>query len=259
MVERNRLRLVLLGDPVVHSRSPAIHRAALDVTGVDGSYEARQVDGAGLDAALREIRNGAIDGANITMPHKAGAAVLVDALSADAERAGAVNTIGRVDGRLFGWNTDVAAMRSAIGPIPPGAVLVLGSGSAAAAAAVALEGRTFRISARREEAARRLADRLGAQGTVPWGTPLAGALLVNATSLGMLGEALPAAVLGAASGLIDLPYGAGPTPAVGEAGRQGIPVVDGIDLLVAQAAESFTIWTGLEAPVEVMAQAARGG
>ncbi|MDP2622643.1 MAG: shikimate dehydrogenase [Actinomycetota bacterium] len=258
-VEGSRLRLVLLGDPVVHSRSPAIHRAALAATGIDGSYEVRQVDCAGLDAALSELRSGVIDGANVTMPHKAGAAELVDVLAEDAGRAGAVNTIGRVDGRLFGWNTDVAAMGTAIGSMPSGVVLILGSGSAAASAAVALQGRAFRISARRQEAARRLAYRLGAQGTVPWGMPLAGALLVNATPLGMLGEALPEAVVGSATGLIDLPYGARPTPAVGEAGRRGIPVVDGIDLLVAQAAESFTIWTGLEAPVAVMAQAARGG
>jgi len=92
---------------------------------------------------------------------------------------------------------------------------------------------------------------------LPWGTGWAGAVVVNATPLGMEGESLPGGILDGAVGLIDMAYGAEPTPAVEHARRRGIPVADGLDVLVAQAAISFTWWTGVPAPIEVMRAAAR--
>jgi shikimate dehydrogenase len=93
--------------------------------------------------------------------------------------------------------------------------------------------------------------------TVAWGNAEAGATVINATPLGMAGETLPPGVVDGAGCLLDLAYGAEPTPAVAEALRRGLPVVDGIDLLVAQAAAAFSIWTGIAAPVLAMMQAAR--
>jgi shikimate dehydrogenase len=250
------MRLVLLGDPVGHSLSPPIFRAAFAAAGVTGSsYEARRVDAAGLAAAMAEIQAGEIDGANVTMPHKRLAARGCSDLDRDAARAGAVNTLARRDGLVIGWNTDILALRDALAGMPDGPVLVLGAGAAAAAAIVAAGSREQIVAARRPEAARAVS---AAAIVGEWGRPVEGAIVVNATPLGMRGEALPDRVLLAAFGLVDLAYGPTATPAVTAMRERGAPVVDGIDVLVAQAAASFTIWTGVTAPIEAMERAARG-
>jgi shikimate dehydrogenase len=246
------LRLVLLGDPVEHSLSPEIHRAALAASGMAGSYEARRVDVAGLMRAIDEISDGRLDGANVTMPHKRRALEGCAVLDGDARAAGAVNTITVVGGEVHGWNTDVVALRSALAGMPDGPVLVLGGGGAASAALVAGADRARLVAARREPSA----AALGVP-TVDWGTGVPGSVVVNATPLGMEGEPLPAPVIEEAAGLIDLTYGVAETPAVATMRGSRRPVVDGISVLVAQAAASFTIWTGVEAPIEAMEQAAR--
>lgn len=254
------MRLVLLGDPVAHSRSPAIHEAALAACGIEGRYTARRVDEQGVYRAVAEVRAGALDGANVTMPHKAVAAAACDRLSVEAARCRSVNTIARRDGEATGWSTDVsaiAALAERLGLDEATPALVLGAGGTAAAALVALGGRSVRVAARRLEAAVHLTGRLGIGDPVEWGTAVPGCVVVNATPLGMRGEPLPPGIVEACSGLLDLPYGPSDTPAVAAARDLGIPALDGIDLLVAQAAESFRLWTGSEAPVAVMEAAAR--
>ncbi|MBI5158154.1 MAG: shikimate dehydrogenase (NADP+) [Acidimicrobiia bacterium] len=254
------VRLALLGHPLGHSRSPRIHRAALAACGIAGEYEPRDVDAGGFAAACGDIAAGRLDGANVTMPYKLEAQRRCDHLDADAARAGAVNTLARGDGGLAGWNTDVVALREALASLPDLPVLVLGAGGAAAAALVAAAGRRQIVVARRVEAARRLADRVGTGATTGvWGAAATEAVVVNATPLGMHGETLPGAVLEGAGGLIDLAYGPAETPAISLARSQGTPAVDGVSILVAQAAASFAIWTGLAAPREVMEAAARSG
>ena len=254
------MRLVLLGDPVGHSRSPAILQAALAAAGIEGRYEARRVDAAGVYRACAEIRAGALGGANVTMPHKRVAAAAADRLAPEAARCRAVNTLAAEGAEVVGHNTDVGGLRLAAewAGIDGGApVLVLGAGGAAAAALVAFGGSAVRVAARRPGAAEELAAALGvAVRGVAWGEPVPGAVVINATPVGMYGEALPAGVVEAAAGLIDLPYGAEPTPAMATARRLARPAADGREVLVAQAALSFRIWTGQEAPVAVMRQAA---
>ena len=104
------MRLVLLGDPVAHSRSPAIQRAALAAAGILGSYEARRVDAAGVYRACAEIRAGTLRGANVTMPHKRVAAAAADRLAPAAARCGAVNTLVGEQGEVVGHNTDVSGL-----------------------------------------------------------------------------------------------------------------------------------------------------
>ncbi len=255
------MRLVVLGDPVEHSLSPAIHTAALAEVGIPGSYRARRVDAAGMSEAVEQIRAGDLDGANVTMPHKGRAAALCDRLSSDAALTGAVNTLVRVGDEVVGHNTDIAGVRNAWrwGGLPGNApVLILGAGGAAAAALVALSGRDLHVTARRHESATAAVDLTGASAhVVAWGEPVGGAVIVNATPLGMRGEKLPAAYIEAASGLLDMAYGNGPTPAEVTVAGRGLPVAGGPTMLLGQAVESFRLWTGRPAPVGVMRAALR--
>ena len=253
------IRLALLGDPVAHSRSPAIHEAALRAVGIRGSYEARRTDAHGMERACAEIRSGALDGVNVTMPLKAVALEAVDRASKVAIRAGAVNTVCLRDGSAVGENTDVGGIRDAWrrrrlpDDVP---ILVLGAGAAAAAALLAREGSELLVSSRRSGMSSALAARLEADAIeIPWRTAVPGAVVVNATPLGMDDELLPGDILDEASGLFDMAYGASTTPAV--AAMRDRPVADGIDMLIAQAARSFQIWTGVAAPFDLMEAAAR--
>ena len=106
------MRLVVLGDPVDHSRSPAIHNAALEACGIEGTYTARQVDEAGMVSAVDEVRYGRLSGANVTMPHKQLAFELADRVTDVALRSGAVNTLVRRDGEVWGYNTDVEGIQA---------------------------------------------------------------------------------------------------------------------------------------------------
>lgn len=253
------MRLVLLGDPVGHSRSPAIQRAALESAGIEGTYEARRVDAAGMVNAVDEIRYGRLDGANVTMPHKHLAFELADRVAEAALRSGAVNTFARIAGEVWGYNTDVDGIR-AVSETPgfpdTAPVLIMGSGGAAAGAVVALAHLAVAVSGRRPAAAADLLARTRVDGiVVPWGTAVDGAVVVNATPLGMNGESLPDEVLAGASGFIDLTYGSEETPSVSRCRARGIPVADGRDMLLAQAAVSFEIWTGVKAPIDVMRSA----
>jgi len=258
------IKLVVLGDPVSHSRSPAIHRAGLRAAGIAGEYSARQVDGDGLRTAADEVRSGSLTGANITTPHKHLAAALADRRSELVERLGAANTWWREpDGTLVAENTDVAGVAYAFDRIGMSdSVVVLGAGGAAAAALVAVDAHPgsvdLAVSTRNERRARLLLEQLDLDAVfVPWEKPVSGAVLVNATLIGMAGENLPDGLLAAATGFIDMPYGDATTPAVLEAGRLGIPCSPGLDMLIGQAMAAFTIWTGVSADHDAMAAAAR--
>jgi shikimate dehydrogenase len=253
------MKLVLLGDPVEHSRSPAIQNAALAAAGIEGGYETRRVDGGEMVLAVDEIRYGRLDGANVTMPHKQLAFELADRVSEAALRSGAVNTLARIDGEVWGFNTDVDGIRAVWGTagFPDDApVLILGTGGAASGAVVAVAERTVAVSGRRVEAADDLLARARVEGTVvPWGSAVDGAVVVNATPLGMNAESLPEGVLAGASGFFDLTYGSVESPSMARARALEIPVADGRDMLIAQAAAAFAIWTGVPAPIDVMRSA----
>jgi shikimate dehydrogenase len=255
----NRFDLALFGDPVEHSLSPVIQQAALAAAGLAGSYRAFRVDADGFRRACVDLRVGRLHGANITMPHKRLAAAETDERSSGAERSGSVNTIVVDDSRLVGHSTDIDGIRTVwreAGLPLDARVVVLGAGGAAAAALIALDDHELIISARRREAAERLASTVvvGAR-TVPWGTPVSGAVIVNATPVGMGGEPLPPGVVEGSAGLLDMAYRRHATPAVQAARGAGLPHASGTDLLLAQAMASFTLWTGLAAPAVQMRSA----
>jgi len=255
------MRLAVLGDPVGHSRSPAIHNAAMRHLGIEGRYEAIRAGAAELAHAVAELRSGALHGINVTMPLKEEAARLADVLTDEASRCGSVNTLRPRDGRVEGHSTDVIAVRLAVADQrfeASAPLLVLGSGGAAAAALVGVTGRVVFLSARDPERAAALAERVGIDvGLVRFGAGVAGAVVVNATPIGMRGETLPENIVGPASGVVDLAYGDDPTPTVHGARESGLAVMDGVEFLVLQAAASFQWWTGMPPPTEVMLEAAR--
>lgn len=253
------LRLAVIGDPISHSRSPAIHTAALAALDIEGSYQARRVSPGEIEDVIADLRRGDLDGVNVTMPLKGLAAALVDDVAPEARRAGSVNTIVRhANGRLSGHSTDISALRRMWPRASDRPTLVLGAGGAAAAACLAAPAGTVYVSARRAGAVDNLADRLQMELVpLPWGTTVVEAVVVNATPIGMEGETLPDRTVALAAGLIDLAYGPRPTPAVMAARAAAIPTVDGIEFLVAQAADSFRLWTGREAPLDTMIRAAQ--
>ena len=127
------MRLAVLGDPVSHSLSPAIHTAALSAAGIAGDYTARRVDADGMRRAVAEIRDGDLFGANVTMPHKGLAAELADRLEPRAMRARSVNTLWSEERSVLGDSTDIDGVITAWrwAGLPENApVLILGSGGA---------------------------------------------------------------------------------------------------------------------------------
>jgi shikimate dehydrogenase len=229
--------------------------------GIAGSYEARQAGPAQLADALAELRNGQLDGINVTMPLKREAARVAGRLTPEARAGESVNTLRFRDSTVEGHSTDVTASTQALQDPrfePNAPVLILGAGGAAAAAVVGAGTRRLYLAARDPNAAKalgRLAS--GPVEVVHFGVGVAGALVLNATPIGMAGEELPDSITNLAAGLIDLAYGSAPTPAVLRAQEQRLPVMDGVEFLVLQAAGSFEWWTGISAPLQVMMEAAR--
>lgn len=266
---------VILGDPVEHSLSPVMQNAALRAAGIDGLYVPWQVKPAGLPvafASLRGMEN--FGGANVTLPHKERAVSLVDDLSPDAARMGAVNTLVPQDGRLLGANTDGQGfLRSVVeegGYLPKGQrALILGAGGAARAVAWSLAGAGVaellvlnRTVARGESLADSIARGTGvrvhalAPGDPRGASEIAGCtLVVNATSIGLI----PSDPLPIDPGLLrpemlvyDLVYRPRETALLREAKRRGCRVQDGVGMLLYQGALAFELWTGLNPPLEAM-------
>jgi len=257
----------LLGHPVEHSLSPAMHNAAFRALGLPHSYELVDVTADGLAAAVARIRDGLILGANVTVPHKEAVVKLADTWDGPTAEIGAANTLSRTsDGRrLLASNTDGVGFEYATRALAlDGArVLVLGAGGAARAVIAVLFARGARVSLtnrsteRALSLARSLAHPVGREPrTVEWTarTRLDDVdVVVNATTLGLQGEdPLDGATLRPGLAVVDLVPTAVPTPLVKRARAAGADVVDGLPMLLQQAVSSFRIWTGRDAPVEVM-------
>lgn len=246
------LRFLVVGDPVSHSRSPAIHTEALRLAGLKGRYGTRRVLPGELPPVLEAMRAGELDGINVTMPLKGEAFAAAEHATPEAERSASVNTMRCRTGVVEGHSTDVEAFSEVFSEWD-GSLLVLGAGGSARAALAAWRGRPAFVSARDPARAAFLGE------PVPWGSPVPGALVVNTTPLGMGGEELPEPVLDNASRLVDLPYGYDPTPAVVRAESAGLPVIDGLEFLARQAAASFEWWTGVRVDLASLSRAARNG
>ena len=263
----------VIGDPIRHSRSPAIFNAAFAATGLDWAYLAFEVPEGRAAGALDAVRALGIEGLSVTMPHKTEVARLVDERSPQAERLGAVNCVARRGDRLIGHNTDgagfVASLRADADFEPGGRrCVVLGAGGAARAVVLALaeagatEVTVVNRSADKARSAASLAGPLGSAAPVSdLATHLATAdLLVNATSVGMDAASTPVddrnLATAADSVLVaDLIYLPPVTPLLAAAEARGLRTLNGLGMLVHQAAEAFEHWTGLPAPLAEMRRA----
>jgi shikimate dehydrogenase len=268
----------IIGDPVAHSLSPAMHNAAFRALNLGFVYVPFHVRPAQLRAAVAGVRALGIAGINVTVPHKERVMRFLDSVSETGQRAGAVNTIVHRDGRLHGENTDVTGFLRALDEVKfrvRGAhVLMIGAGGSARAVLAALEeghAATVTIANRTVRRAQQLVRYCAAAEMQVAATGLTSLedaallssvdLVVNASSVGLRGErffplgyaATPRNCL-----FFDLLYGR-PTDFLKAAGRARRRTVDGTGMLLHQGAAAFTLWTGRRAPLAVMRRALRSG
>lgn len=251
----------VFGNPVAHSRSPAIHTAFAAETGQDLRYEARLAPRDDFAQAIAEFVLAGGRGANVTVPFKEEAFRLATRLSERAARAGAVNTLTFNGGEILGDNTDgaglVADIVDNLGYALAGRrILLLGAGGAARgviAPVLAIGPASLTIANRSVGKAEDLAANFGdlAEIRALSFAQLAGKsfdLVVNATSASLSGESLPlpSGIFGAGSLAYDMMYGKGETPFMVLARAQGAArCADGLGMLVGQAAEAFHVWRGV--------------
>ncbi len=267
----------IIGYPLRHSASPAFQQAAFDHLGIDAKYLAWETPPDAIAERMESLRGPGVLGANVTVPHKQAVVPFLDEVSQAAQDTGAVNTIVNREGRLTGHNTDVTgflrALQEDAGFQAQGKrALVLGAGGSARAVVYGLlkEGAgQVTIANRTVERAHRLIEALGsprnANAVLLEPTELSNGwdLIVNCTTLGMRhapGEnetPLPGDAIPANSLVYDLVYNPEETPLLQAAAKAGARTLGGLPMLIYQGAEAFRLWTGREAPVEVMFQAAR--
>jgi shikimate dehydrogenase len=265
-------RAGVIGDPIGHSLSPAIHRAWIAALGLDAAYDAIEVAPAELEAFVRRHRGGGtLAGVNVTLPHKEQALALADAADDAARRAGAANLLlfapnGRVEARNTDGQGLLEALRIAAPDFDPktSRIEILGAGGAArgAVAALAKAGAThITITNRTQEKAQTLADAFPTSArTRPWADVVsAGAeVVINATSLGLGDTPSPRLTWPAPSGpgvALDMVYRASRTGFLADAAEMGWTPVDGLEMLIGQAAPSFEALFGVAPPANYRALA----
>jgi shikimate dehydrogenase len=273
-------RLAVLGYPVSHSRSPAMHKAALAALGLGAkwSYEAIEVVPGQFAGLVASLPDDGFVGVNVTVPHKLTALALADQATAAAREIGAANTLSFSGGAVAAENTDAAGILGALGePVGGRRALVLGAGGSARAAIWALRnaGAEVAIWNRTASKAEALAQEFGidvaraARGE--WRVAIDDFdLFLNATTLGLAqaSERPPVATdlkgfpfdadsISERQVVVDLVYGSNETALASRARERGAQVIDGLEVLVHQGAASLRIWTGLDPPIQAMRRAAR--
>ncbi|UCH50906.1 MAG: shikimate dehydrogenase [Chloroflexota bacterium] len=277
----------VIGCPLKHSVSPYFQQAALDYYKLDMRYEAWEVKAEDLSTTINQLRQSQNLGANITVPYKEAVLSLMDEVDDFAGTVGAINTVVNREGKLVGFNTDASGFLKALcddasfEPKNKRAV-ILGAGGAARAVSLGLLQEkigsliiTNRASSRAENLAVSLAEHSAKNNlrieidTMPWQSPqLIEALkhcqlIVNCTTLGMKnssgeGKSPLASNLVPKDALIyDLVYNPSETPLLIMAKEAGAKAIGGLPMLVYQGAASFKLWTGREAPLDIMLSAAR--
>ncbi|MEW6208135.1 MAG: shikimate dehydrogenase [Acidobacteriota bacterium] len=255
----------IIGKPVHHSASPAMHSAAFEAMSLDMVYLPFEVDD--LGEFFDSIQSERVSGLSVTIPHKVAVMSLMDEIDETAQKIGAVNTVVMRDGRLSGYNTDAAGAMEPLEKIcdlKRESCAVLGAGGAARAVVCGLveRGAAVTVFARDTERAQTLAESFGVR-VLPFSEFAASraTIVINTTPVGMRGHSedqspVPRASLGDRRIVYDLVYNPLETRFLRDAKEEGCCVVTGLDMLIAQAALQFRLWTGLDAPAELMRRAA---
>jgi shikimate dehydrogenase len=263
----------LLGSPIAHSASPAMHERAAEALGLRCQYQLIEVAGAGreeLKILLEGVRRLGFAGINVTFPYKEAVLDLLDELSPSAAMIGAVNTVVVREGRLTGYNTDTTGFARAVGGLVAastrGAVAVIGAGGVGKAIAFALAGlgvSELRIFDNEHAKAVHLASLLEGQALTSVPHNVEDALrgvagVVNGSPVGMLpnrGTPVPDALLHAGLWVADAVYSPLWTPLLTAAKAKGAAVMTGRELAIYQAADAFQLFTGLEPSATEMGNA----
>ncbi len=270
----------ILGYPLGHSISPYFQNAAFDFLGIEASYQAWATEPEDLSDKVNALRSTSFMGANVTIPYKEAVIELLDEIDDWAKKVGSVNTVVNDSGTLVGYNTDTVGFTQAISEYgnydPSGeAVLLIGAGGAARAAAYAQVGNkvgSLMIANRTYQRAERLASEFSTQDKV---SPIllnspgflnavdSASLIVNSTPIGMKHTSVensnPLEGISVKAGVLvnDMVYNPLKTPMLVHAAETGAKILTGLPMLVLQGAASFNLWTGKEAPVDVMLLAAQ--
>jgi shikimate dehydrogenase len=268
-------RVVLIGHPVAHSLSGAMHEAAFAAARIDARYELWDRVPIALADAVEEVRGDEFLGANVTIPHKERVVPLVDRLTEEAQATGAVNTLTREGRRLIGHNTDVPGFEVALDHLVgrqkmPRQAVVLGAGGGARAIVFGLVRAGFqrvvvfnRHLHRAEGLVRHFARSAAHMElrAMPWHASVIESeiaktkLLINATSIGLTGDESPVAAESLVPDLLVLDLIYRRTRLLRDADAAGCRVMDGEIMLLHQGAAAFSLWTGQEAPLDVMSTA----
>jgi shikimate dehydrogenase len=268
-------RVVLIGHPVAHSLSGAMQQAAFDALGIDARYELWDRAPIDLPDAIEEVRGDDFLGANVTIPHKERVVPLIDKLTEDAQATGAVNTLTREGRRLVGHNTDVPGFVVALDKLVgrqkmPRAAVVLGAGGGARAVVFGLIRAGFQriiVFNRHLHRAEGMVKHFARSAAhmdlkaMPWHESIIESelaktkVLINATSIGLTADVspVPAEVITGDLLVLDLIYNR--TRLLRDAEAAGAVAMDGETMLLHQGAAAFSLWTGQNAPLEVMGEA----
>ncbi len=259
----------VIGDPIDHSLSPALHNASFAFLGLDCTYIAYRIPKGELDAGIADLKKIGIAGFNVTIPHKVDMMRLLDEADDECKTVGATNTVVNTEGYLKGYNTDVQGFLDPIRNRKIDCkgvdVLVVGAGGAARAIVAGFaQEKIHKITianrtSQNAETLVKFAKQLGVESDnvdIAKAGEIASSykFIVNATSVGLKGIGLPMSTKNITRDSIvyDIVYMPVETPFIQEAKEQRATIIYGWEMLIAQAMKSFEIWTGVKAPYEAM-------
>ncbi len=247
------MRFVLLGDPVAHSKSPAMHAAAYRALGMPHTYEAVRAREDELGDWVGALRRGEVGGINITVPHKRAIIPFADDVDETARACDACNVLALRNGRVVAFDTDVGALEAELGSATGATAIVIGNGGAARAAKLALE----RIGASKII----VRARHGGDETLEArGSERGARFVVQATSAGMRGadpgdavaRAVDFTMLAKDALALDVVYEPRETPFLAAARAANVRATNGLGMLARQGALAFELWLGVAAPLDAM-------
>jgi shikimate dehydrogenase len=266
----------IIGDPVSHSLSPAMHNAAFKSLSMDDVYIAYKVSSHELESSVESLRSVKISGFNVTIPHKIAVLQYLDEVDLLSRKAGAVNTVTSIDGRFKGFNTDIQGFLQPL--LNRGidfrglSVLLFGAGGSARAVVASLSGVTgiskLVVANRTYNKSLELSKQAELQGLTSSVSMIEEAkvmakrfdLIVNATSVGLQSNEsiLDSEDIDGSSTVYDLVYRPVMTKLLENAREKGARIIYGYEMLLEQGAQAFEIWTGLKAPIPAMKKALFG-